>query len=165
MWFDGWDDLVRIAVVTPVAYVALVTMLRVTGKRTLSKLNAFDLVVTVAIGSTLATVVLSADVSIAEGVLALLLLVLLQLVVTWCSVRFGVVERMAKSEATLLYRGGFLDAAMRRQRVTRGEVLQVARAEGHATLDDVAAVVLETDGTLSILGDLPPGMGPHRPAP
>jgi uncharacterized membrane protein YcaP (DUF421 family) len=41
--------------------------LRVSGKRTLAKMNAFDLVVTVALGSTLATILLSADVSLAEG--------------------------------------------------------------------------------------------------
>ncbi len=166
MWFDDWNDLVRIIVVAPVAYCSLVAVLRLTGKRTLSKLNAFDLVVTVAIGSTLATVVLSADVSIAEGVLALILLVVLQLVVTWTSVRFRVVERLAKSEPTLVYRNDFLDAAMRRERVTRDEVRQVARAEGHATLDGVAAVVLETDGTLSILDAVPtdlPGSEDRHP--
>ena len=131
-------------------------VLRLTGKRTLSKRYAFDLVVTVAIGSTLATVVLSADVSIAEGVLALILLVVLELApVTWTSVCFRVVERLAKSEPTLVYRNDFLDAAMRRERVTRDEVRQVARAEGHATLDGVAAVVLETDGTLNILDAAP----------
>lgn len=165
MWFDGWDDLVRIAVVAPAAYFALVLMLRVSGKRTLSKLNAFDLVVTVAIGSTLATVVLSSDVSISEGLLALFLLVALQLVITWASVRTRAVERLAKSEPTLLYRNGFLTSAMRRQRVTPDEVHQVARSQGHASLDEVAAVVLETDGTLSILDGVPPDVpGPQAPA-
>ena len=155
MWFDGWDDLVRICAVAPLAYLALVVMLRASGKRTLSKLNAFDLVVTVALGSTLATVVLSSEVSIAEGVLALLLLVALQLVVSWCSVRSGLVERLARSEPTLLYRDGFLAAAMRRERITQEEVHQVARSQGHPSLEEVAAVVLETDGTLSVLASLP----------
>jgi uncharacterized membrane protein YcaP (DUF421 family) len=56
MWFDSWSDLARILVVTPLAYGALVAVLRMSGARTLSKLNAFELVVTVALGSTLATV-------------------------------------------------------------------------------------------------------------
>lgn len=159
MWFDGWGDLLRIVVVAPLAYVALVTMLRATGKRTLAKLNAFDLVITVAIGSTLATVVLSSDVSLAEGVLALFVLVALQLAVSWTSARSRVVERLAKSEPTLLYRSGFLDGAVRRERVTPDEVRQVARAQGHATLDDVAAIVLETDGSLSVLDTVPADLG------
>jgi len=161
MWFDNWADLTRILAVAPVAYVLLLLVLRVTGKRTLSKLNAFDLVVTVAIGSTLATVILNTDVSLSEGVLALALLVSLQYLVTWSSVRIRAVERLAKAEPTLLYRDGFLDDAMRRQRVTRDEVRQAARSQGHADLDDVGAVVLETDGSLSTL-DAPPPAG--RPA-
>lgn len=53
MFFDGWSDLLRILVVGSLAYAGLVGFLRVSGKRTLAKMNAFDLVVTVALGSTL----------------------------------------------------------------------------------------------------------------
>ena len=78
MWFDSWSDLVRVAVIGASAYVTVVVVLRLSGKRTLAKLNAFDLVVTVALGSTLATILLSSDVSWAEGALALAMLALLQ---------------------------------------------------------------------------------------
>jgi hypothetical protein len=88
MWFDAWRELVRVLLVGAVAYVFLVVLLRVSGKRTLAKLNAFDLVVTVALGSTLATILLSADVSWSEGVLALVLLVALQFVVAWTTSRW-----------------------------------------------------------------------------
>ena len=155
MWFDSWSDLGRILLVTPLAYSALVAVLRISGARTLSKLNAFDLVVTVALGSTLATVLLSSDVSLSEGVLALVLLVALQFVVSWSSHRWTSVERIVKSEPVLLYRSGFLPGPMRRARVTEDEVRQAARATGKASLDDVAAVVLETDGTLSVLPAVP----------
>lgn len=74
MLFDGWYGLLRVLVVGVSAYVRLVALLRLTGKRTLSKMNAFDLIVTVALGSTLATVLLSGDVALAEGMLALALL-------------------------------------------------------------------------------------------
>ena len=155
MWFDSWSDLERVLVVTPLAYGSLVAILRVSGARTLSKLNAFDLVVTVALGSTLATVLLNTDVSLSEGVLALLVLVALQFVVSWSSTRWRAVERVVKSEPVLLYRNGFLPGPMRRARVTEDEVRQAARASGKATLDDVGAVVLETDGTLSVLPAVP----------
>ena len=68
MLFDGLTGVVRVLFVGVAAYAALVIFLRISGKRTLSKMNAFDLVVTVALGSTLATVVLSKDVALAEGV-------------------------------------------------------------------------------------------------
>ncbi len=59
--------------------------------------------VTVALGSTLASMLLSADVSPAEGVLALVLLVLLQFVVSRASLRWHRVERLVKGEPVLLY--------------------------------------------------------------
>jgi uncharacterized membrane protein YcaP (DUF421 family) len=58
MFYDGWFRLVRVLVVGSCGYVALIALLRISGKRTLAKLNAFDFVVTVALGSTLATVLL-----------------------------------------------------------------------------------------------------------
>jgi uncharacterized membrane protein YcaP (DUF421 family) len=67
MFFDDWNDLGRVALVGALAYATLVLLLRGSGKRTLSKWNAFDLIVTIALGSTLATVLLSKDVSYAEG--------------------------------------------------------------------------------------------------
>jgi uncharacterized membrane protein YcaP (DUF421 family) len=155
VWFDSWSDLGRLLIVGPLAYVALVAMLRISGARTLSKLNAFDLVVTVALGSTLATVLLSTDVSLAEGLLALAVLILLQFLVSWSSRRWRRVEQLVKSEPVLLYRSGFLPRTMREARVTEDEVRQAARASGKASLDDVAAVVLETDGTLSVLTSEP----------
>jgi uncharacterized membrane protein YcaP (DUF421 family) len=87
MLFDSWSGLGRVVLVGTLAYAALVLVLRISGKRTLTKLNAFDLVVTVALGSTLATVLLSKSVALVEGVLAMVLLVLLQYAITWLSVR------------------------------------------------------------------------------
>ena len=134
------------------AYGALVLLLRISGKRTLTKLNAFDLVVTVALGSTLATVLLSKDVSLAEGVLALALLIALQFVITWLSVRSPRFQDMIKAEPTLLLtRGRFLDGALKAERITREEVLAAMRAEGVPDIARVAAVVLETDGSISII--------------
>src|SRR3712207_7968080 len=120
MFFDSWTGLARVLIVGTTAYIVLVIMLRVSGKRTLSKLNAFDLVVTVALGSTLATVLLSKDVALAEGVLAMVLLVFLQFVITWLSVRSAGFRDLVKSEPTLImHQGEFLDGAMRAQRMTR----------------------------------------------
>lgn len=155
MFYDGWEGLVRVVVVGVGAYVALIALLRSFGKRTLAKLNAFDFVVTVALGSTLATVLLSSTVALAEGLTAFTLLILLQYVVAWASVRSHRVERLMKSEPTLLYRGGFLRGAMRRERVTGEELRQAARGQGYGDLSDVAAIVLETDGTLSVLTEPP----------
>ncbi|MFC7738805.1 DUF421 domain-containing protein [Roseomonas sp. GCM10028921] len=152
MFFDNWMGLLRVLVVGTLAYAALVLLLRATGKRTLSKMNAFDLVVTVALGSTLATVLLSKDVALAEGIVAFTLLVLLQYAITWLSVRSERVRALVKAEPCLLLRDGrFLHGAMRRERVTEDEVQAAARAQGIASLNEVAMAVLETDGSFSVM--------------
>lgn len=152
MLFSGWDSLLRTLVVGVLAYVALVVFLRIAGKRTLAKMNAFDLVVTVALGSTLATVLLARDVALAEGALAFALLIGLQFAVTWSSVRARWVRRLATGEPLmLLYCGEFLPAALRQARVTEDEVRAAVRSAGVDSLNKVRAVVLETDGSLSVV--------------
>jgi uncharacterized membrane protein YcaP (DUF421 family) len=152
LFFDSWIGLGRVLLVGLLTYLALVAILRISGKRTLSKLNAFDLVVTVALGSTLATVLLSKEVALAEGVLALALLVCLQFAITWLSVRSERFQQFVKAEPTLLLHGGrFLDAAMCKERVTREEIFAVLRSQGLQSADEAAAVVLETDGSISIV--------------
>ncbi|MBW3566909.1 MAG: DUF421 domain-containing protein [Proteobacteria bacterium] len=158
MFFDDWQGLLRVVVVGTCAYVALIVLLRVSGKRTLSKMNAFDFVITVALGSTLATILLSKDAALAEGVVAFAMLVLLQFAITWLSVRSGLVRKLVKAEPQLLFhRGRFLDGALRETRVTREEICQAARAGGFADLGEIGAVVLETDGSISVIGHIEAG--------
>ena len=152
MFFDSWQGLGRVLVVGTLAYASLVVLLRVSGKRTLTKMNAFDLVVTVALGSTLATILLSKDVALAEGIVAFALLIALQFVVTWLSVRSQTMRRIVKSEPTLLFfRGEMLDRALTAQRVTAEEVRAAIRQQGISDVDDVEAVILETDGSFNVL--------------
>jgi uncharacterized membrane protein YcaP (DUF421 family) len=151
-FFNNAWVLLRTLTIGILAYTSLIILLRVTGKRTLSKMNAFDFVVTIALGSTLATVLLSREVTLAQGVTALALLIGLQLIITWLSVRVRWVRRLVTGEPSLLlYRGEFLDDALKRARVTRDEVRAAVRGSGLATLDQTEAVVLETDGSFSVV--------------
>ena len=152
MFFDSWPDLMRIVVVAPVAYLGLVAILRISGKRTLAKLNAFDLVITVALGSTLATTLLSSEVAVAEGLLAFLVLVLLQFAITWASVRSEMFRSTVRSKPALLaWQGAAISGTLRTERITEEELEQAVRSSGLAQLIDAVAVILETDGTLSII--------------
>ena len=156
IFFNGWSVLGRTLLIGVLAYVSLVFMLRVSGKRTLAKMNAFDLVVTVAIGSTLATIVLSKSVALAEGLLALALLIGMQFAISWSSTRMPWLRRIVTGEPRLLLRDGtMLDDALREARVTREEVRAAVRAAGIGALGDVAAVVLETDGSFSVIAGQP----------
>lgn len=152
MFFHTWMGLLRVVIVGTLGYIALVLMLRISGKRTLSKMNVFDLVVTVALGSTLATILLSKDVALVEGIIALAVLILLQYFVAWSSVRSSTFSKLVKATPRLLFSGGqYLHGAMRSERVTEAEVLAAIRAGGKVDLNDVGAVVLETDGSFTVL--------------
>ena len=152
MFFESWSGLGRVLVVGICAYAGLVLILRISGKRTLSKMNAFDFIVTVALGSTLASLLLSKDVPMAEGMLALALLVALQWVVAWIAVRSAWWRKVIKSEPQLLaFRGELIESALRSERISAEEIHSALRASGIASLADVAAVVLETDGTVAVV--------------
>jgi uncharacterized membrane protein YcaP (DUF421 family) len=152
MLFDGWSGPLRVILVGTLAYVGLIVALRATGKRTLSKMNAFDLIVTVALGSTLAAILLDRTVPLLDGLTALGLLVGLQYLITWGSVRSATLRRLVKSEPTLLVRdGAFLKDAMHRTRVTQDEVEAALRQHGHEDISAIRLVVLETDGSLSVV--------------
>ncbi len=152
VFFNSWGSLLRIVIIGVLAYATLVLFLRLSGNRTLSKMNAFDLIVTVALGSTLATVLLSKDVALVDGAVALALLISLQFIITWTSVRFRWVRRLVSGEPLmLLYQGEFLLTSLRQARVTQDEVLSAIRSSGLSDVTAVEAVVLETDGSLSVV--------------
>lgn len=152
MLFDDPESLVQTLMLSLGAYASLVLLLRLSGKRTLAKMNAFDLVVTVALGSIVATTLLSSDVTLAQGVLALAALVLLQYAIAWTAVRFAPVERLAKSEPAVLLRDGrLLELTMKRERITADEVRSALRNAGLGAHELAALVVLETDGSLSVV--------------
>lgn len=160
MWFDSWSDILRVLLVGAAAYVTLVAVLRISGKRTLAKLNAFDLVVTVALGSTLATILLTSSVSWAEGTAALVTLAALQFVVAAVTSRVPAVRELVTARPTYLVRDGALvETALRGQRVSDAEIRQALRGAGRSDLRGVAAVVLETDGSLSVIGSEAGGDG------
>ncbi len=82
-------------------------------------MNSFDLVVTVAFGSTLSSILITKDIALAEGLLAIALLVALQFGMTWLSVRSSAVNSLIKTAPTLLLKDGrMLENAMKRVRIT-----------------------------------------------
>ena len=152
VFYDNMAGLVRVLVLGPLAYIWLVATLRITGKRTLAQLNAFDFIVTVALGSTLATVVLSETVSLSEGALALVLLAVLQLAAALASVRNARVRRAITTEPTVLLDNGRpVVEALQRERISEQSLRQGVRSAGYGGLELVAFVVLETNGELSVV--------------
>lgn len=150
--FDSWHTLARAAASTALAYVAMLLLLRGFGKRTLSKMNAFDFIVTIALGSSLASVALTKSISLTEGVVAFIVLMGMQYLITWLSVRVRWVKKTVTSKpALLLYKGELLQQNMKKERVTFEEMEVAMRENGMLALEQVHSIVLESTGELSVV--------------
>lgn len=152
LFFTGWGPLIHVAVVGIVSYIFLILMLRVSGKRTLSRMNAYDMVMTMALGSILTKAMLTADQSLAESLLAIFLLIAFQVAVSAASFRWPWVRKLTSAEPAVLYHNGrFAEATLRRERVCRDEVVSAIHQKGMRDLADVDAVILGANGELCVL--------------
>lgn len=150
--FDGWPGIARTMLFSVLAYAALILSLRISGKRTLSKFNVFDFVFIVALGSTVATTILSNGIALSRGLVAVVSLILLQYAVSKITTVSERAERIFNGVPTLLYhRGRFQWPVMQRERVTQEEIMQAVRDRGVGALEDVDAVVIETDGSFTVV--------------
>ncbi len=152
IFFDSWESIIRTFVITILAYVCLILFLRLSGKRTLSKMNAFDFIVTVALGSCLATVSLNKNVALTDGALVFLTLIFLQFLITTLSTKFEVVKYIVTNKPTLIvYKGEILYDVMKKERITKDELFAAARSNGITQVEDLDVVVLETTGDITII--------------
>ena len=151
IFFDNWAGIGRILITGVLAYAVLIAMLRVSGKRTLSKFNAFDFIVTICLGSMLSSIIITKSVPLLEGVVALGLLIALQFAITWLSVRSQGFQTLVKSSPTLLvHRGVHQDKALRTERVSKEEIVAALHSNGKHDLSPHLSVVLESDGSLTV---------------
>ena len=157
-FFGGWAPILRIFAVGTAMYVTLVVILRISGSRALSSMNAFDFIVSVAIGSAFGRALTAKGVALAEAVAAFILLIALQYSVAWLQTRWSFFMGVVTSPPALLYfRGTFLHDAMRRERVTEAEVRAAVRKRQLGSMDEVEAVVLESSGEFSIIDSVGDG--------
>lgn len=158
IFFESWSELGRIGASALVLYAFMIIAVRLVGKRSTSQMNNFDWVVTVAVGSILASGILLRDVTIADAVFAVGILFGAQYLVTWAASRWRPVSRIVRARPRLLLRHGeCLEEALKEERVTKEELQAAVRGAGIRDLSDVAWVVLETDASLSVI---PGGPGP-----
>lgn len=152
MLLSNWETIWNTALVGIITYLFLIIVLRVSGKRTLSQMNIYDFAVTVALGSILASTITSSDTSAMTGIFAFTLLVILQYIIAKLAVHFQLFNKLIKSEPTILfYKGRYDWENMRKQRITRDDLLQSVRQQQVSSTDDILAVIIEASGSLSVL--------------
>lgn len=150
--FSGWLPIVRVLVVGTSGYVFLLLVLKAVGPRSLAKTNLFDFIILVSIGSVYGRILTASDVALVEALVAYALVVSMHYVVSWLRCRFDRVATLLDVAPILLfYQGRYLEPAMRHARVRQSDLDAAAREKGFGSLSDIAAIVLEADGELSIL--------------
>lgn len=150
--FDGWGRVVGAVVETIAFYCYTIALLRLAGKRTIATMTVFDFVSTVAMASIFAGTIISASVTLAEGLAALTTLVALQWIVAFAAARSDRIHRIITNTPRLLHDGTrFLEKNLLDERVARAEVIAKIREAGHISPDTVRAVVLETTGDVTVL--------------
>lgn len=146
-------DLLVMLITTAVIYFLVILYIRMLGKRSTSQLNNFDWIVTVSVGSLISSTIVREDVSLTEGGSAILLMLLLQYSVTKIMCKSKTVLDIVKSTPKLLlFQGEFLEESLRNERILKPEIYASIRQQGFKSMNEVYAVVLESNSKLSIIG-------------
>jgi uncharacterized membrane protein YcaP (DUF421 family) len=142
------DIVIRAAVVFVVVFVVT----RVVGKRELSSLEPFDLILLVVIGDLVQQGVTQSDYSLTGAVLAVLTISVLTVTTSYVNFKLRTLRPLLEGEPiVLIERGSVLEQNLRRERLTLEELGAEARQQSIATLDEVEWAVLETNGKISFL--------------
>ncbi|MGO1371562.1 MAG: DUF421 domain-containing protein [Senegalia sp. (in: firmicutes)] len=155
MFFQNWNEIFKIVFLTVLFHISLIIILRIAGKRTLADLNAFDIVVTITIGSIFATTILSSKTEYFEGLAAIITLVTMQYIIAKISVNSNKFTKILKADPTLVYfEGQYLEKNMHKIRVTKDDITQQVRIEAGTTICNAKAVIVEPNGKLSVVTDI-----------
>lgn len=147
MTTSGWELVLRAVSI----YVALLVMVRVSGKRTVGQFTPFDLLVMLLLSESVSNALTGGDDSLAGGLLVALVLIMLNYLASVLSARSPRFRNMVEGSPKLIGSDGRLDlAALRRENVAVADVEKRLREED-ASLEEVVRVFLESDGNISFV--------------
>jgi uncharacterized membrane protein YcaP (DUF421 family) len=135
-----------------VIYIVIVLALRLFGEKALAKMSGFDLIVTVALGSLVASIPVTTSISIADGVAVIIAYLVLQEVTRFLQARSTPIHHLVRERPRLVvWDGEFLYDRLRENNLTDDEVRAAIRQAGLISVSQVQAAVLENDGQWSII--------------
>lgn len=151
-WFNtSWESVITIAVNAVGIYLAIIIFTRLTGKRSFSKMSSFDFAMTVAIGSIIASTVLSSSVTLAAGIMGLAMIYGLQLSVAFLRNYRGVSDLVDNTPLMLMEGSRILKDNLKKAKVTEGDLRSKLREANVLNLSQVKAVVFESTGDISVI--------------
>lgn len=171
MFFNDWHSILRIVIISAATYVLVVALLRVLGEQALAKMSAYDLLVTVALGSLLASIPFGSGITVSDGLAAVGTYLLLQQVMRWVIKRSKHAERALRDvPRVMVWDGQFVEEMLNEESILKAEIRAAVRRAGLSSISQVLAVVLENDGDWSVIpydqdSDLSALDGLERPGP
>lgn len=151
-WFLSTPETLSYIVLSALGiYVVVILLTRIFRKRSFSKMSSFDFAVTIAIGSIIASTLLSSSVSFIEGVVGLLSVYFLQAFVAFIR-RFSPVKSVVDNAPLLLMNGqDILWDNLKKAHVTEGDLKAKLREANVIELEEIRAVVFEATGDIAVL--------------
>ena len=147
-----WHGVGVIAAKTLIVYVVLVVGLRLLGKRELGQMSVYDLVLIVILGNAVQNAMINNDNTLGGGVVAAFVLLLANRLLNVLMVRSPKVERALVGEPVLIASNGrVLEGPMKEQGITLDQLDAALREHGYESLNGIHAVILEVDGTMSVV--------------
>lgn len=135
-----------------IIYALVFALTRALGRRELSTLQPFDLILLVVIGDLIQSGVTQNDLSITGVLLVVCTIGTLQVVTSYIGYRFRRVRSVLQGEPIVLVESGqLIERNMHRERLTVDDVAEKARLSGIASLDEIRWAVLETNGDVSFI--------------
>lgn len=132
-------------------FIAIITLTRISGKRSFSKISSFDFASTIAIGSIIASAILSKTVTLSHAVVGLICIFGLQSLVAWLR-RFKSFRNTVDNDPLLLMDGEtILHDNLKKAHVTEGDLRAKLREANVLELSQVRAVVFESTGDIAVL--------------
>jgi uncharacterized membrane protein YcaP (DUF421 family) len=142
----------EIAAKTTVIYFFLVLGLRLLGKRELGQMNIYDLVLIIVLANAVQNSMVGNDSSLVGGLVAAVTLLVWNRIFAVALARSSKLERTMVGNPTLILNDGkLIDDHMRREGVTRDQVLEALREHGVTRPDECKMCVLEVDGSISVV--------------
>ena len=135
-----------------VLYAFVFFLMRVIGRRELSQLAPFDLILLIVVGDAIQQGLTQDDYSVTGSLIAVTTFALLQVLTSYVSFRSGFLRRVFEGQPIVIVQDGqVIESSLRRERLTRGELEEEARQQQIASLADVKWAVLEPSGSVSFI--------------
>ena len=151
-FWSGLEPIWRIIVVGTLGYTALVIILKTSGKRTLAKMNMFDFIITVTIGSAFGRVLTAKNVGITEAIVAFILLAILQMISAFLETKYKWFKRIGTTDPALLYyKGEYQEKNLKKAKLDKDEIFGAVREKGFGSLEEVEAIIFESNASFSII--------------